>query len=181
MLPPVTVRFRSQGKTRTETHVDGGVTLPFFIAPAPQDLPPVAAAGPQSTTVRVIIDGPLRNVPHPTHANAFAIFSRSLSAGLSHVTRARLESTLEAVRQRGISIEYAAIPASYPLRGAFDFGPDAQRSLFDFAENCAAADRLWISAHGASGAGVSPPLPASAGPLCPADDSFMEHLAALRN
>src|SRR6202035_2171011 len=31
MLPPVTVRFRSQGKMRSETHVDGGGTLPLFI------------------------------------------------------------------------------------------------------------------------------------------------------
>ena len=123
MLPPVTVRFRSQGKIRSETHVDGGVTLPFFIAPTPQDLPQVAAAGPEATTVRVIIDGPLRNVSRRTHANAFSIFSRSLSAGLSHVTRTQLESTVEAVRQRGISLEYAAIPASYPLSSAFDFGP----------------------------------------------------------
>src|SRR4029077_13686188 len=70
MLPPVTVKFRSQGKMRSETHVDGGVPLPFFRAPTPKDLPQGAAAGPQSTTVRVIIDGPLRNVPRRTRANA---------------------------------------------------------------------------------------------------------------
>jgi hypothetical protein len=181
MLPPVTVSFRNQGKMRTETHVDGGVTLPFFVAPAPEDLPRVAAGGPQSTIVRVIIDGPLRNLPRRTHANAFSIFSRSLSAGLSHVTRAQLESTVEAVRQRGISLEYAAIPASYPLRGAFDFGPDAQRSLFEFAASCAAAERLWIPAQAGSRERVSERLPASGSPMCPADDSFMGHLAALKN
>ena len=181
MLPPVTVTVRSQGKMRAETHVDGGVTLPFFIVPAPQDLPQEAAGAPQSTMVRVIIDGPLRNLPRRTHANAFSIFSRSLSAGLSHITRAQLESTVDAVRQRGISLEYAAIPASYPLRGAFDFGPEAQRSLFEFAASCAAADRFWIPAHAGSGERVSERLPASVRPMCPADDSFMEHLAALKN
>jgi predicted acylesterase/phospholipase RssA len=181
MLPPVTVRFRSQGKVRTETHVDGGVTLPFFIAPAPEDLPQVTMGGAQSTTVRVIIDGPLRNLPRRTRATAFSIFSRSLSAGLSHVTRAQLESTVEAVRQRGILLEYAAIPVSYPLQGAFDFGPEAQRSLFEFAASCAAANRLWIRAPAGSGERVSERLPASGSPMCPADDSFMAHLAALKN
>jgi predicted acylesterase/phospholipase RssA len=181
MLPPVTVSFRSQGKTHTETHVDGGVTLPFFIAPAPEDLPRVIAGGPRSTTVRVIIDGPLRNLPRPTHANAFSIFSRSLSAGLSHITRTRLESTVEAVHQRGISLEYAAIPASYPLRGAFDFGPDAQRSLFEYAATCAATERLWIAAHARSSESMSERRPRSGTPMCPADDSFMGHLAALEN
>jgi len=181
MLPPVTVRFRSQGKMRSETHVDGGVTLPFFIAPTPEDLAQVAAAGPQSTSVRVIIDGPLRNVPRRTHANALSIFSRSLSAGLSHVTRTQLESTVEAVRQRGISFEYAAIPASYPLSGAFDFDPEAQRSLFEFAATCAAADRLWIHARTGSSKRVSERAPASGSPVCPVDDSFMGQLAALKN
>jgi predicted acylesterase/phospholipase RssA len=181
MLPPVTVRFRSQGKEHIETHVDGGVTLPFFIAPAPDDLPQAAAGDPQSTKVRVIIDGPLRNLPRRTHANAFSIFSRSLSAGLSHITRTQLESTVEAVRQHGIPLEYAAIPASYPLQGAFDFGPEAQRSLFEFAASCAAADRLWIGAAGGSTERVSERLPGSDGQMCPADDSFMGHLAALKN
>jgi len=181
MLPPVTVRFRSQGKMRSETHVDGGVTLSFFIAPTPQDLPQVAGAEPQSTTVRVIIDGPLRNLPRRTHANALSIFSRSLSAGLSHMTRTQLESTLEAVGQRGMAVEYAAIPASYPLSGAFDFGPNAQRSLFEFAATCAAADRLWVHAHAGSSERVSARAQASAGPVCPADDSFMGQLAALKH
>ena len=180
MLPPVTVSFRSQGQVRTETHVDGGVTLPFFIAPAPRDLRQATAAGPQSTIVRVIIDGPLRNIPRRTHANALSIFGRSLSAGLSHMTRIHLESTVEAVRQQGSSLEYAAIPASYPLRGAFDFGPGAQRSLFEFAATCAAADRLWIRAHAESRDAVSERPSASGARACPADDSFMGQLAALK-
>ena len=181
MLPPVTVGFRSRGKMRAETHVDGGVTLPFFIAPAPEDLPQAAAGGRRSTIVRVIIDGPLRNLPHRTHANALSIFSRSLSAGLSHVTRTQLQATIEAIRQQGISVEYAAIPASYPLRGAFDFGPDAQRSLFEFAATCAAADRLWIRAPAGTGEALSERPSASGRPTCPADDSFMGRLASLKN
>ena len=98
------------------------------------------------------------------------------------MTRTQLESTMDAVRQRGVSIEYAAIPASYPLRGAFDFGPEAQRSLFEYAASCAAADRLWIPAH-ARGGGEhkSESRPASAPATCPADDSYIEHVAALTN
>jgi hypothetical protein len=180
MLPPVTVSFHSQGKVRAETHVDGGVTLPFFIAPAPGDLRRATTSEPQSTMVRVIIDGPLRNIPRRTRANALSIFSRSLSAGLSHMTRAQLESTAEAIHEQGISLEYAAIPASYPLRGGFDFGPDAQRSLFEFAAACASADRLWIGAHPGSSEAVSERLPASGAATCPADDSFMGQLAALK-
>ncbi len=175
MLPPVVVRYRSRGRMRAETHVDGGVTLPFFIAPAPQDLPR------STTVVRVIIDGPLRNLPSPTHADAFSVFRRSLSAGLSHETRAQLEATVAAMRQRGIALEYAAIPATYPLRGSFDFSPEAQRSLFEYAENCAATGRLWIDVHARNDSGASALMPTAAGTMCPADDAFFERLAALRD
>lgn len=182
MLPPVAVTFRSHGKTRIETHVDGGVTLPFFIAPAPEDLPPATAAGARRTVVRVIINGPLRDLPRRTRANALSVFSRSLSAGLSFVARTQLEATLEAVRERGISFDYAAIPASYPLRGAFDFRPSAQRSLFEYGAACAATDRFWIPVHSASGERIAERAPVTAGgPMCPADDAFIGHLAALSN
>ena len=181
LLPPVAVRFRREGRMREETHVDGGVTLPFFIAPAPEDLPPSTAGGPQPTLVRVIIDGPLRHVPHQTHVTVFSILSRSLSAGLSHVTRAKLESTVDALRQRRISLEYAAIPASYPLLGAFDFQARAQRSLFEYAATCAEAGRLWVSVSAGNGERVPHESPVSGDPTCPADDAFIGRLAALEN
>lgn len=175
MLPPVVVRIRIHGRRRAETHVDGGVTLPFFIAPEPRDLPR------STVVVRVVIDGSLRNLPRPTRATALSIFRRSLAAGLSQMTRTRLEVTAAALRQRGITLDYAAIPDSYPLDGSFDFSAQAQRSLFEYAENCAAAGRLWIGAHTASGAGASAPQPVMESATCPADDAFFERLAALRN
>jgi predicted acylesterase/phospholipase RssA len=181
MLPPVVLKVRTKGGIHEETHVDGGVTLPFFIAPAPEDLPQAAAASAQPAAVHVIIDGPLRNVPRRSHANALAVFNRSLSAGLSHITRTTLESTLAAVHQRGMSLDYAAIPASYPLRGAFDFGADTQRSLFEFAASCAETERLWVRVHSGSDARAAEQPPRSEAALCPADDAFIERLAALRN
>jgi predicted acylesterase/phospholipase RssA len=181
MLPPAVVKVRIRGKTQEQTHVDGGVALPFFIAPAPEDLPRSTGASTRSTAVRVLIDGPLRNLPRRTHANAFSVFTRSLSAGLSHMTRTKLQSTLDATRQRGISLDYAAIPASYPLKGAFDFSPQAQRALFRYAANCAQEGRLWIAVHEERDGEAGKPVPASGGPTCPADDAFIGQLAALNH
>ena len=45
MFPPVRITFRANGKMRAEIHIDGGVTMPFFIEPAPQDLPSPRADG----------------------------------------------------------------------------------------------------------------------------------------
>ena len=179
MLPPVIVKFRSQGQTHVETHVDGGVTLPFFIAPAAADLPHFAPGAPHPPIVQVIIDGPLRDAPRPTHANAFSIFKRSLSDGLSHVTRAKLESTVDATRQRGIALDYAAIPMSYGLPGALDFETGAQRALFEYAATCAAGGRLWIRVASSESAAVAERAPAST-PTCPADDMFIGRFASLR-
>jgi hypothetical protein len=58
------------------------------------------------------------------------------------LVRATLDGPLESARTRGISLEYTAIPYSYPLRGSFAFGAESQRSLFQYASNCAAG-RLW--------------------------------------
>ncbi|HEY6515648.1 MAG TPA: patatin-like phospholipase family protein [Steroidobacteraceae bacterium] len=175
MLPPVVVRFRRRGGMRTETHVDGGVTLPFFIAPEPQDLPRSTAV------VRVIIDGSLRNLPRPTHASALSIFRRSLAAGLSRMTRTQLEATMAALRRRGIGFDYAAIPDSYPLEGSFDFSTQAQRSLFEYALTCAAKGQLWIDGRSQSATAVGALPPSSANQMCPAGDAFFERLAALND
>jgi predicted acylesterase/phospholipase RssA len=178
MFPPVHIRVHADGGVREETHVDGGVTAPFFIAPAPEDLP-AAGDGRPAALVRVVIEGRLRDFPHAANANALSIFSRSVSAGLSHMTRTALEATVDASRRRGIALEYAAIPASYPLHGAFNFSPDEQRALFQYASGCAETGRLWIRAS----QGAALPMPAqgaaAGGAPCPADDRFIGRFVAL--
>jgi hypothetical protein len=74
------------------------------------------------------------------------------------------------------SLRDSAIPASYPLHGAFDFDPDVQRALFEFAATCAATDRLWIRAYAGTGNAAGEQPAAASAPICPADDFFMGHL-----
>jgi predicted acylesterase/phospholipase RssA len=178
MFPPVTIKFRAGGVEREETHIDGGVTLPFFISPAAEDLPLSFAQGAQPTLVRIVIDGRLRNITRPAKANTLSIFSRGISAGLSRMVRATLESTVAAVRQRDITLDFAAIPLSYPLKSAFDFGPDAQRSLFEYASRCAADGRLWTRVRKT---GDPQPRAVAQDSQCPADDSFLVRFASLAN
>lgn len=179
MFPPVTIKFRANGQLHVETHVDGGVTMPFFIAPAPQDLPDPAPGG-LPATVHVVIDDRLRDPPHATRANALSIFGRSVSAGLSRMRRTALESIKLASSERGFSFAYAAVPVSYPLHGGFDFDPQAQRSLFEYASTCAAAGRLWMSGKNNmdAAANQSESRPST---KCPADDSLLKRFAALEH
>jgi hypothetical protein len=152
--------------------------MPFFVAPAPDDLPP-SRPGSQPTLVRIVIDGRLRDFPHAANANALSIFSRSISAGLSHMTRTTLEWTLYASNRRGIALEYAAIPADYPLHGAFNFNSQEQRALFQYAARCSEQGRLWIRAAQGAVMRAGTPQADSTGPICPADDQFIERFAAL--
>lgn len=179
VFPPVTIRFRAGGRMHEETHVDGAVTLPFFIAPTPEDLPQSTATMP--TVVRVVIDSRLRDLPRTTRAHSVAIFSRGVSAGLSRMMRATLESTVVAAHQRGISLDYAAIPISYPLKSAFDFGSDAQRSLFQYASTCAEMGRLWTRSPQSGDEPAAEQRSTATATQCPADDSFIGRFAALAN
>jgi hypothetical protein len=180
MFPPVTVKFRAGGHMHEETHVDGAVTMPFFIAPAPDDLPQ-SAQGMPPTMVRIVIDSRLRDLPRATRATAVAIFSRGIAAGLTGMMRTTLEWNVAAVRQRGISVDYAAIPVSYPLRSAFDFGRDAQRSLFQYASTCAEAGRLWKRVQQSGDERAAERRAVPEGTKCPADDLFIGRFAALEN
>jgi hypothetical protein len=95
--------------------------------------------------------------------------------------RTTLEWNLAAIRQRGISVDYAAIPVSYPLRSGFDFGRDAQRSLFQYASTCAEAGRLWRRVEQSGDVRAAERRAVPEGTKCPADDLFIGRFAALEN
>jgi predicted acylesterase/phospholipase RssA len=171
MLPPVTISVRCDGIVQSETHVDGGLTLPFFIAPASADLPSVRGDG-MATVVRVIINGSLSDVTSVTKASTLSIIRRSVSAAMTWMTKSTLEQALTASRAQGIDFKYAAIPASYPIGSSFDFAATTQRSLFQYAAACAQKGRLWSSAH------IVPAVEAlhldtAQETQCPAEDSYL--------
>jgi hypothetical protein len=174
MLPPVTISVRSDGIVRSETHVDGGLTLPFFVAPASADLP-IATGDGMQTVVRVIINGSLSDVPSVTKVNALSIFRRSVSAAMTWMTKSTLEHALAVSRAQGIDFEYAAIPASYPVRGSFDFAAAAQRALFQYGATCAQKGQLWSSAHKIH-AGEAIHLIGAQETQCPAEDSYLARI-----
>lgn len=154
-----------------EMHVDGGVTLPFFVAPTP--------AG---ASVHVLIDGTLGTPARVIRLRTGAILSRSVSAGLSRMLRTNLELTAAEAERAGMSLEYSAIPMAYPYRSPFDFSAAAARSLFQYARDCARSGRLWTAFAPAEPAGPSTSLPvidviAHVQVPCPADDAFIERFA----
>jgi hypothetical protein len=178
LFPPIIIRIPDDRGQRNETHVDGGVTLPFFILPSPVDMPGESMDHARSAKLYVLIDGQLGEQPRATRLRTTTIMSRSVAAGLNRMMRTTLELTASTAEQRGIALDYSAIPVSYPYHGALDFSAATVRPLFQYAYECARTGRLWTAFRPAAGHGVvaQAGLGGPASP-CPADDAFIERFA----
>jgi len=84
--------------------------------------------------------------------------------------RTTLELTAATAEQRGIALDYSAIPISYPYHGPFDFRTTTVRPLFQYAYDCARTGRLWTAFRPAAGLAATTRvgLDAATSP-CPAD------------
>jgi hypothetical protein len=93
--------------------------------------------------------------------------------------RTTLQLTASTAQQRGLALDYAAIPVAYPYGGAFDFSAASVRPLFEYAYECARAARLWTAFRSSADSlpDVQGSVPKRELP-CPADDAFLERFAA---
>lgn len=179
IFPPIAIKIPESDGQRDETHVDGGVTLPFFIAPSPADMTGDSIGTARSAKLYVLVDGQLGEQPRATRLRASAILSRSVSASLNEMLRTSLELTAATAEQSGVTLDYSAIPISYPFHGAFDFSTATMRPLFQYAYDCARSGRLWTAFRPSAGDAAAARAALGAQPLpCPADDAFIERFAA---
>jgi predicted acylesterase/phospholipase RssA len=178
LFPPVVIHVQEQQALYEEVHVDGTISLPFFVPPA--FVAPARDAGDRSqdTNVYVIVDGRLSEQPAPIRLRARSILTRSVSAGLNHMLRTTLELTATDAQLEGAQLQFAAIPLAYPELRSFDFHTQSMRSLFQYGYNCARAGRLWTSSQSAGRGDASRDDTASSRlNSCPADDEFIGRLA----
>src|SRR6266481_982825 len=177
MFPPVIIRIQDTGGEYSEAHVDGTATVPFFVPPTllqlPRDVP-----NRSPTTVYVLVDGRLSQEPMPVRLRFRTILSRSISAGLTHMTRTTLELTATTAQLQGASLQYSAIPAAHPNLAPFDFRTSTMRSLYQYGYECAHTGQLWVASQGAvtdrphHGESVSGQRVG-----CPADDDYIARFA----
>jgi hypothetical protein len=177
IFPPVVIKVLGDRTSRKETHTDSDFSSPFFVEPTPQELPQNARGTPPHS-VYVLIDTQLTEPPRDTRRRATAILSRSIFSGLSGMLRTTLELTAARTGQRGVELNYAAIPASYPYRGSFEFNAAAVKALFQYGYDCASVGRLWTAfRHSSATAKGAREDPAANDLRCPADDEFIEQFA----
>jgi predicted acylesterase/phospholipase RssA len=180
LFPPVVIRVQEQQVLYEEVHVDGTVSVPFFVPLAFVEATRDASDPSHGTVVYVIVDGRLSEHPASIRLRTRSILSRSVSAGLNHMLRTSLELTAADAELKGAQFEFAAIPVAYPQLDSLDFRTAPMRSLFQYGYKCAQTGRLWSSSRSVGlddgngnrdGTGTGQPIP------WPADDVFIGRLA----
>jgi predicted acylesterase/phospholipase RssA len=179
VFPPVIIRVQEDGAPHDEAHVDGAATLPFFVPPAFMQRPTETVDDADRIAVYVIVDGPLSDASRSTRLTARAILSRSIHAGLDRLLLTTLELTAVTAQVQGATLQYSALPSTYPRLDPFDFRADTMRPLFHYANECAHGGRLWtVFGHTSNDGRAIRSTAETARVPCPADDAFIRYFAS---
>ena len=169
VFPPVLIRVQEAGVEFDEMHVDGGTTVPLFIAPTMAARTPEEISGLQGANVYVIVNGQLGGPAVTTPLRTVSIVRRGVNAALESSSRAAVEIALSASNQAGMALRVSQIPDAYPYTGWLDTRPAKVAALFNFGVGCGIRDRLWSSAAHALAHNKSSTYASPAGsPACPA-------------
>jgi hypothetical protein len=145
IYPPVVIPVEKANVRYDEMHVDGDVTVPFFIVPELTTIRPIDAGELSGAHIYVLVNGQLSGVPSTTPVDAISIFSRSFSTTLTHLARADVILTSEFAQKYEMNFRYSSIPMDYPFQGPLDFRQSSMRALFDYGAECAEEGRLWTT------------------------------------
>ena len=145
LFPPVLIPVEGEGRQFEEMHVDGGTTLPLFVAPELAEAGPPLAKGLEGASIYVLVNGHLSTYPETTRIRPVPVLSRSLSAALTHSSRKALALTAVIAERHGMPLRFSYIPVTYPYQGSLDFKPSSMRALFEYGVGCAEAGVLWTT------------------------------------
>ena len=148
-FPPVMIPVRDRSGVHDEMHVDGGVTVPFFLFPDVAFISDEKFKDLDGARIYVIVNGQLDPVQRSSRANTIAITLRASNVALTRMTRTELLLASSFAQRQGLTLRFTNIPGNYPFSGPFDFETAPMRKLFDYATQCAQSGRLWLSSQDA--------------------------------
>ena len=149
VLPPTLIEIPSPnaekgGRRLSEMHVDGGVTIPFFVAPESLLLWTAAKGQVRPGRLYVIVNGKVGGSFGFTKGNAGAIVGRSWDAMSKALMRTHLAASSAFARRNGGQLLYAAIPDSADVdTSGLDFASDNREALFRMGYERAQAGWAW--------------------------------------
>jgi hypothetical protein len=145
VFPPTLIEVQGKGRALSEMHVDGSVTIPFFVAPESLLLwtaPKVGEARPGH--VRVIVNGKVGGAFGFTRGGTLSVVGRSWLTMSKALLRTHLTASAAFARRNGGSLLYAAIPDDAAVdTSGLDFSADNRLTLFELGRRRAEMDVAW--------------------------------------
>jgi hypothetical protein len=142
---PVIFRVDGEDGPHDELHVDGGVSVPFFIFPDVAFLSDDRFSVLRGANIYVVINGQLDPFVGTAQANAVTIAIRALNVTLTRMARTEILLTSSFAKLHGMNMRFTYIPRRYDFAGSFDFDAGRMKSLFDYARSCAATRKVWLT------------------------------------
>lgn len=162
VFPPTLIEIEGQGRHLSEMHVDGGVTIPFFVAPESLLLWTAEKGTARPGRMYVIVNGKVGGAFGFTKGGALSIVGRSWDAMSKALMRTHLAASSGFARRNGGQLFYSAIPDSADLNtSGLDFAADNRNALFQLGRERAEAGWAWTLPDAPPGApDTSPAAPA---------------------
>ena len=144
VFPPTLIGVQGSSRHLSEMHVDGGVTIPFFVAPESLLLWTAAKGQARPGRLYVIVNGKVGGTFGFTKGKAGSIVGRSWDAMSKALMRTHLAASSAFARRNGGQLFYAAIPDSADLdTSGLDFATDNRSALFRTGYERAVAGWAW--------------------------------------
>lgn len=151
VFPPVMIEVEKDGRIFQEMHVDGGASVPFFVAPDAIRQIDALSASPRAANIFVIVNGQSASAPRTTSNNTIDIAARSFTSVLNHLTRASIAQTETFAKDNNMNFRFTAIPSDVQFGGSLAFDAPNMRDTFSYGERCAAGGRVWVTQAQAAG------------------------------
>ncbi|MFT4252253.1 MAG: patatin-like phospholipase family protein [Caulobacter sp.] len=148
VFPPALIQVEGHGRRLSEMHVDGGVTIPFFVAPESLLLWTVDKHEARPGRIFVVVNGQVGGVFGFTSGTAAAIVGRSWQTMSKALIRTHLAASAGFAQRNGGQLFYSAIPdAAEADTSGLDFAAENRKTLFRMGYDRASAGWAWTQAE----------------------------------
>jgi hypothetical protein len=166
VFPPALIPIEGHGRELSEMHVDGGVTIPFFVAPESLMLWTAAKNSVRPGRIYVIVNGKVDGAFGFTKGGALSIVGRSWDAMSKALMRTHLAASYGFAKRNGGQLFYSAIPDSADVDASgLDFTAANREALFKLGRERAEAGWAWTLPDDPNG---PPPAILNVPPVVPA-------------
>lgn len=144
VFPPTLIEIGGHPRHLSEMHVDGGVTIPFFVAPESLLLWTADKGSARPGRMFVIVNGKVGGAFGFTKGGALSIVGRSWDAMSKALMRTHLAASSAFARRNGGQLFYSAIPDTADVDASgLDFAANNRNALFKLGYERAAAGWAW--------------------------------------